>query len=253
MSEQRLNVLPTKMQLAALKQRRAASERGHSLLKKKLDAMTLQYRALVSQLADARESMLGALREANWALSMAQRSTTHVDLYSELASNLEATPRLTVQATAHNVAGVRVSSFTLCDFGGRALDEAYFAAAGRAEGLALGLATNLSQLADARQRWLHALSAMVFVAGLQRSCTDLGAEIKVTSRRVNAIEYLLLPRIENTISWISDSLDENEREEFARIKKVADGRRAAAEAERQADEAADAVVVDAADDQDILF
>ena len=123
MSDQRLNVLPTKMQLMALRQRYAASQRGHSLLKKKLDAMTLQLRSLNSQLVTAREVMVSALKEANWSLTLAQRSVTSgSDLYSTLFSACEAAPNLTVHKIIQNVAGVRVSSFTLCDFTGKALD-----------------------------------------------------------------------------------------------------------------------------------
>lgn len=78
----------------------------------------------------------------------------------------------------------------------------------------------------------------------------------MTSRRVNAIEYILLPKLENTIKWITDSLEETEREEFARIKKVADGRREAAEAERQQGKGAEPhsdIIECAVEDPDIMF
>lgn len=268
MTDQRLNVLPTKMQLMALRQRYSASQRGHSLLKKKLDAMTLQLRSLNSQLVTAREAMVSALKEANWSLTLAQRSVASgADLYSTLFSACETAPNLTVHKIVQNVAGVRVSSFTLCDFTGKALeirpdDPAKQSPNTTAAGLtamnsvSLGFSSNQGHLNETKAKWIVALSAMVAVAGLQRSCADLTEEVKVTSRRVNAIEYILLPKLDNTIKWITDSLEETEREEFARIKKVADGRRDAAEAERQQGKDAEPqsdLINCAVEDPDIMF
>jgi len=55
---------------------------------------------------------------------------------------------------------------------------------------------------------------------LQTSFVTLDEVIKITKRRVNAIEHVIIPRIENTISYISTELDEAEREEFYRLKKI---------------------------------
>jgi V-type H+-transporting ATPase subunit D len=55
---------------------------------------------------------------------------------------------------------------------------------------------------------------------LQTSFVTLDEVIKITNRRVNAIEHVIIPRIERTVSYISAELDEREREEFYRLKKI---------------------------------
>merc|ERR1712046_255999 len=64
------------------------------------------------------------------------------------------------------------------------------------------------------------LEIMVKMASLQTSFVTLDAAIKTTSRRVNALEYVVIPKIEETISYIKTEMDEMEREEFFRVKKV---------------------------------
>merc|ERR1719263_412335 len=64
------------------------------------------------------------------------------------------------------------------------------------------------------------LEVLVRMASLQTSFVTLDTAIKTTSRRVNALEYVVIPRIEDVISYIKTEMDEMEREEFFRVKKV---------------------------------
>ena len=64
------------------------------------------------------------------------------------------------------------------------------------------------------------MKLLVELASLQTAFIVLDEAIKVTNRRVNAIEHVILPRIENTLRYITTELDESEREEFFRLKKI---------------------------------
>jgi V-type H+-transporting ATPase subunit D len=64
------------------------------------------------------------------------------------------------------------------------------------------------------------LNNLVELASLQTALESLDEALKVTNRRVNALEFVVIPRVENTISYIISELDELEREEFYRLKKV---------------------------------
>jgi len=75
-------------------------------------------------------------------------------------------------------------------------------------------------VAKSRETYVKALEALVRLASLQTTFMTLDEVIKVTNRRVNAIEYVIKPKIENTIAYILEELDEMEREEFFRLKKV---------------------------------
>ena len=66
----------------------------------------------------------------------------------------------------------------------------------------------------------NALQAIVGLAEIQSTLTRLAKEIIETKRRVNALNYIIIPRIEATVSWIKLTLAEREREAFVRLKKV---------------------------------
>ena len=100
------------------------------------------------------------------------------------------------------------------------------------------------------------------LASLQTSFVTLDEVIKVTNRRVNAIEYVIIPKIERTLAYIVSELDELEREEFFRLKKVQDKKKKikaekealAAERRLQGVDENDGVDILAQDhDEDLLF
>jgi V-type H+-transporting ATPase subunit D len=63
---------------------------------------------------------------------------------------------------------------------------------------------------------------LIEIASLQTQFITLDEVIKITNRRVNALEYVVIPRIEFTISYIDKELDEESREDFFRLKRVTD-------------------------------
>merc|ERR1719356_2092498 len=83
-----------------------------------------------------------------------------------------------------------------------------------------GLAKGGQQLKKLKANYQKAISLLVELASLQTSFITLDEVIKITNRRVNAIEHVIIPRIERTLSYIISELDELEREEFYRLKKV---------------------------------
>lgn len=83
-----------------------------------------------------------------------------------------------------------------------------------------GLGRGGQQVAQARSAFLDAVSLLVELASLQTAFVTLDAAIKTTNRRVNALDNVVRPRLEATIAYIKGELDELEREEFFRLKKV---------------------------------
>uniref|UniRef100_A0A4W3HV73 V-type proton ATPase subunit D n=1 Tax=Callorhinchus milii TaxID=7868 RepID=A0A4W3HV73_CALMI len=83
-----------------------------------------------------------------------------------------------------------------------------------------GLARGGEQLAKLKRNYAKAVELLVELASLQTSFVTLDEAIKITNRRVNAIEHVIIPRIERTLSYIITELDEREREEFYRLKKI---------------------------------
>lgn len=83
-----------------------------------------------------------------------------------------------------------------------------------------GLGRGGQQVQKCKEAFHKAIQILVELASLQTSFYVLDEVIKLTNRRVNAIEHIIIPKIENTIAYISSELDEQDREEFFRLKKV---------------------------------
>ncbi|CAF2265339.1 unnamed protein product, partial [Brassica napus] len=94
------------------------------------------------------------------------------------------------------------------------------------------LARGGQQVQECRVAYVKAIEVLVELASLQTSFLTLDEAIKTTNRRVNALENVVKPKIENTISYIKGELDELEREDFFRLKKIQGYKRR--EVERQA-------------------
>jgi V-type H+-transporting ATPase subunit D len=85
-----------------------------------------------------------------------------------------------------------------------------------------GLARGGQKVAELKKNYTAAVTLLVELASLQTSFITLDEVIKTTNRRVNAIEHVIIPKIERTLAYIVSELDELEREDFFRLKKVQD-------------------------------
>lgn len=124
-----------------------------------------------------------------------------------------------------------------------------------------GLGRGGQQVQKAKDVYTKAVETLVELASLQTAFIILDEVIKVTNRRVNAIEHVIIPRTENTIAYINSELDEMDREEFYRLKKVQEKKQtqaAASEAERLTKPASEDVVPESSDltadkEDDVIF
>lgn len=126
-----------------------------------------------------------------------------------------------------------------------------------------GLGQGGQKVKHCRETYFKALEALVEIASLQTTFITLDQVIKITNRRVNAIEYVVKPRLVNTIASVEVELEELEREEMFRLKKIQQKKeREEAELEAEAarqglkiqkpQDVASAAVI-AADDTEIIF
>ena len=129
--------------------------------------------------------------------------------------------------------------------------------------MSTGLSKGGQQIAKARTTFAKAVDVLVQLATLQTSFVILDEAIKVTSRRVNALDTVVIPKIVNTVEYIKSELDELEREEFFRLKRSQDKKKKdielkAAEKKKELEaEAAKAEaptnVLEGAADPDVVF
>eukprot|EP00045_Choanoeca_perplexa_P021689 m.7061 g.7061 ORF g.7061 m.7061 type:complete len:251 (+) comp8693_c0_seq1:80-832(+) len=244
----RINVFPSRMAQTQMKLRLKGAKKGHSLLKKKADALTLRFRAVLKQIVQNKTLMGEVMRQAAFSLATAQ---FHAGNFGSVVLQNVNKASIRVRAQRDNVAGVQLPVF-----------ESY-SDAGASNDLT-GLARGGQVIQTCKANWHKAVELLVELASLQTSFVTLDEVIKMTNRRVNAIEHVIIPRIERTLSYIASELDEREREEFYRLKKVQEKKAQAREEEEAAaaaalaalgeDGQAEAANLAAGDeDEDILF
>ncbi|CDS36903.1 V type proton ATPase subunit D [Echinococcus multilocularis] len=207
MSGDVINVFPSRMAQATMKAQLQGAQLGHSLLKKKSDALTIRFRSILSKIIEAKQSMGEVIREANFSLAAVKFSSAanvnHLVMHNVTKAQVK------VKLSKDNVAGVNLPQF-----------EVYSEGADTYE--LTGLSGGGQQIDKLKKAYAKAVKLLVDLASLQTSFVTLDKVIKVTNRRVNAIEHVIIPRLERTIAHIIQELDEREREEFYRLKKVQD-------------------------------
>ena len=200
----RLNVNPTRMELKKLKARLSTAVRGHKLLKDKSDEMVRRFTVILKETKALREEVEAELSSTLRQFSVA-RSVTPV-YEAETAFSMP-TVSLQAECGVESIMGVDVPKVEL-------LHEK------KADGLPYAY-TEITGEADYSVMQASALlPKMVALAKTEKSVRMLAAEIERNKRRVNALEYVMIPQLEETIKYIKDKLDENERAAVVRLMKV---------------------------------
>ncbi|CAO2840579.1 unnamed protein product [Amaranthus hypochondriacus] len=202
---QRLTVTPTVTVLGVIKARLVGATRGHALLKKKSDALTVQFRSILKKIVSTKESMGDIMKTSAFSLTEA-KYVAGENIKHAILENVQ-NASLKVRSRQENVAGVKLPKFE------------YFTE-GETKNDLTGLARGGQQVQQCRGAYVKAIEVLVELASLQTSFLTLDEAIKTTNRRVNALENVVKPKLENTITYIKGELDELEREDFFRLKKV---------------------------------
>ncbi|KAL6892194.1 vacuolar ATP synthase subunit D [Trichoderma evansii] len=249
-------VFPTRQSLGIMKAKLKGAETGHSLLKRKSEALTKRFREITRRIDEAKRKMGRVMQIA--AFSLAEVSyAVGGDIGYQVQESAKSA-RFRIRTKQDNVSGVLLPAF-----------ESYLTEGNNDFGLT-GLGKGGQQVQRCRETYARAVEALVELASLQTAFVILDEVIKVVNRRVNAIEHVIIPRTENTIKYINSELDELDREEFYRLKKVANKKQrdnAAADAEMKAKREAagnndtgaaagdsgPADILAAEDDDDVIF
>merc|ERR1712141_760146 len=245
----RINVFPSRGAQTIMKARLKGAQKGHSLLKKKADALQMKFRLVLKKIVDTKQTMGDVMKEASF--SLAEAKFVMGDFNQPVLQNVNKA-RLKIRTRKDNVAGVNLPVFESYSDGSDSNELA-------------GLARGGQKVAELKKNYTAAVKMLVELASLQTAFITLDEVIKITNRRVNAIEHVIIPKIERTLAYIVSELDELEREEFFRLKKVQDKKKKIrkqkedeAEARRLAnggdsDDEGGADIFQADHDEDLLF
>lgn len=202
----RLNVNPTRMELSKLKIRLKTAARGHKLLKDKQDELMRQFIEMVKQNKKLREKVEEKLQNSFKDFLLARGVMS-----DEMLENAVAYPKeeISLNVKMKNIMSVNVPKMT---FVKKNTDESNI--------YPYGFAQTSADLDDAISGLNDIMLELLELAQIEKACQLMADEVEKTRRRVNALEYMTIPQLKETIRFIQMKLDENERASITRLMKV---------------------------------
>ena len=197
---------PNRMELLRLKKQLDTARRGHKLLKDKRDELMRQFLDIVRKNQALRQQVEELLKQANRQMVLARAVLPVEVLEAALMAGRES---LVLDIDTRNVMSVHVPVFS-----------SPFEIVGQMENLPYGLAATTGELDAAVTALKQAFPVMLELAETEKTAQLLADEIEKTRRRVNSLEYILIPELTETIRSISMKMDENERGNLTRLVKV---------------------------------
>ncbi len=203
---ERLNVNPTRMELLSLKKRLEIAVRGHKLLKDKRDELMREFLSLVEKNRLLRRNVEERLSKAFSSFLMAKAVMSQDLLESSILFNKT---DLKIESRESQLMGVSVPHFQWNhEENGQAYPYGFADTSGDLDSF-MGIIT-------------ETLPQLLELSEVEKTVILLAEEIEKTRRRVNALEHVLIPRLKETIRYISMKLEERERSNLTRLMKIKD-------------------------------
>jgi V/A-type H+-transporting ATPase subunit D len=197
-----IRVNPNRMELLRLRRRGDVARRGHKLLKDKLDELMKEFLARIAEVRGLRADVERELAAAFGLLAIARAEAGSATLSQALMAGA---PAELLTVTEKALMSVRIPQLALGDLPERA---------------GYSFATTPAVLDGALERLGAVVPRMLELAEREKAIELLAAEIERTRRRVNALEYVLIPQIVETVRDIQMKMDETERGNLTRLMKV---------------------------------
>ncbi|MFY9313417.1 MAG: V-type ATP synthase subunit D [Tepidanaerobacteraceae bacterium] len=197
-------VNPTRMELTRLKRQIVIARRGHKLLKDKQDELIKKFVDMVKENKRLREEVEKELQMAFKNFIIA-RSQMPQEVLEE--SLMIPSARVSIDVSKENIMSVNVPKIKINKEEGSNI-------------FSYGLATTSAELDSAITILSRMLEKMLKLSEIEKACQLMADEIEKTRRRVNALEYVMIPTMEENIKYITMKLDENERSTITRLMKI---------------------------------
>ena len=205
----KLNVNPTRMELTGLKGRLKTAQRGHKLLKDKQDELMKKFIDYVKKNMELREAVERELTVAfkNFLIARAVMSSEVLE-----EAIMYPTQKVNLEMSIKNIMSVNSPVFNLVREDNKEASSIY----------PYGFATTSGELDGAIYSLQEVFDKLIELAQVEKTCQLMADEIEKTRRRVNALEYIMIPQLIETVKYITMKLDENERGSRVRLMKVKD-------------------------------
>ncbi|NFV14228.1 V-type ATP synthase subunit D [Clostridium sp. FAM 1755] len=203
----KLNVNPTRMELTKLKKRLTTATRGHKLLKDKQDELMRRFIDMIKKNNELRKDVEKELEGSFKDFLMASAVMSPEFLEEAVAYPKES---ISVDVKKQNIMSVNVPVF---DFKRKLEGD-------KGSIFPYGFANTSAELDGAIEKLYGIIPKLLELAKVEKACQLMADEIEKTRRRVNALEYMTIPQLEETIRFIQMKLDENERSTVTRLMKI---------------------------------
>ncbi|MGC8816880.1 MAG: V-type ATP synthase subunit D [Candidatus Hadarchaeum sp.] len=201
----RINVSPNRMELLKVKNRLALAEKGYDLLKEKMDALVMELLNTLKIIQKSKAEAITQLKRGYEAVSICMAT---LGTFETVQAAAESKKEINIDIYVRNIMGIEVPTIQVAGIERNALARGY------------SLHTTSSLLDIAAEEMERAIKLLIELAELEVTAISLARELEKTKRRVNALEYILIPRLRESMKFIMMRLDELERENFTRLKRI---------------------------------
>ena len=198
-------VNPTRMELLNLKDRAKLSTKGHSLLKEKRDALIKEFFEILDRVQGSRDEV-----EKKLAIAYAELNKAQIDMGDMAVKRAALSVRESIELdiSSKSIMGVSVPVVKSKSTHNDVISRGY------------GFAGTSANLDIAAKEFEESIKIIIELGEIEKTIIMLAKEVEATKRRVNALEHVMIPRINNTISFIEMRLEEMEREQFVQLKVI---------------------------------
>jgi V-type H+-transporting ATPase subunit D len=201
MADQRLPIFPTRMNLRVIDNKEKSAEKGRVLLKRKRDSLKQKFKIIEREYKEKKKDINKMLKDAFFKMSEAEFLGANLQMYIHECQKQP----VYVKTSVEIISGVTLTNFKLDKSNIKSI---------------LWLDRSGYVLNDCRNNFLNVLELLIELSALSNSFKVLEHVLMSTNRRVNALEFNVIPKLQNTIGYINSELDEQDREDFFRLKKI---------------------------------
>ena len=204
----RLSINPTRMVLSSLKKRLQTATRGHKLIKDKRDELVKRFIDIARENKALRDKVEARIMNIYTGFTIASAAMSKKVFGEALMYPKQG---VEIKVSYANVMSVNIPEF---DFTYKSLDNSDI--------YPYGFANTSGELDEALKNLSDIFPVMLELAAIEKKTALLAEEIEKTRRRVNALEYIIIPQLQETIKYIRMKLEENERGNQIRLMKLKD-------------------------------
>jgi V/A-type H+-transporting ATPase subunit D len=198
-------VNPTRMELIRKNAQIKMAEQGRDLLRQKMDVLIREFFLVMESFSRSRDELEAVARDAQRSLLLAEAVEDSVTLKS---ASFATRKSLMLEVRGRNIMGVPVPVIEKKRVSKNVLERGY------------GIVGTSGRLDEAAEKFEVELDMLIDLAEKETAMRRIGAEIQMNRRRVNALEQLLIPDLKAQARYIKISIEEREREDLFRLKKV---------------------------------